>query len=261
MSPKMAPNAETALSLRGVTKTYQRTTALANLSLHVNRGEFVVLLGPSGAGKSTVFRCVTALTRPDSGEVMVLGQPMHRLQGEPLRMARREVGLIFQQFNLVSRLSALDNVLAGRLGYVPAWRVALRRFSRADRQAALANLDRVGLLHQAYQRADSLSGGQQQRVAIARVLTQQSRVLLADEPVSSLDPEASAITLDLLKGVCREHGIGVLCSLHQVDLAKAYADRIIGMRAGKVVFHGTPADLDEARFSQLYSGAHMASAA
>ncbi|MGY6632513.1 MAG: phosphonate ABC transporter ATP-binding protein [Alkalilacustris sp.] len=250
------PTVGMALSIRGLSKSYGATHALRALSLDVAPGEFVVLLGPSGAGKSTVFRCVTGLTRPTAGRVLVHDHAMHRLTGQALRRARRDIGLIFQQFNLVGRLSALDNVLAGRLGYVPAWRVALRRFPQSDRQAALANLDRVGLLKQAYQRADSLSGGQQQRVAIARVLTQQSRLLLADEPVSSLDPEAANITLRLLRRLCREQGIGVLCSLHQLELARQFADRIVGMRAGAVVLDGAPDRFATGELEALYVDAH-----
>lgn len=250
------PKAGTALSIRDLSKTYGATQALRTLSLDVAPGEFVVLLGPSGAGKSTVFRCVTGLTRPSTGRIVVHGHSMHSLTGQALRRARRDIGLIFQQFNLVNRLSAMDNVLAGRLGYVPTWRVALRQFTHSDRQAALANLDRVGLLRQAYQRADSLSGGQQQRVAIARVLTQQSRLLLADEPVSSLDPEAANITLRLLRRLCREQNIGVLCSLHQPELARQFADRIVGMRAGAVVLDGPPERFAAGELEALYVNAH-----
>lgn len=245
-----------ALSISDVSKTFNGTKALSDFSLEVAPGEFVVLLGPSGAGKSTAFRCVTGLTRADTGTIMVHDHAMHALSGEALRKARRDVGLIFQQFNLVGRLSAIDNVLAGRLGHVPTWRVALRRFQQSDRQDALANLDKVGLLQQAYQRADSLSGGQQQRVAIARVLTQRSKLLLADEPVSSLDPEAANITLQLLRQLCREHGIGVLCSLHQVELARQFADRIVGMRAGQVVLEGPPSQLSAQELGALYANAH-----
>lgn len=245
-----------ALSIRELSKSYNNTQALSQLSLDVAPGELVVLLGPSGAGKSTVFRCVTGLTGIDAGTITVDDHPMHALTGEALRKARRDIGLIFQQFNLVGRLSALANVLAGRLGYVASWRVALRRFPQSDRQAALANLDKVGLLRQAYQRADSLSGGQQQRVAIARVLTQRSKLLLADEPVSSLDPEASNITLDLLRQLCREEGIGVLCSLHQVELARRFADRIVGMRAGRVVLDGPPDQFSTEELGELYVDAH-----
>ncbi|MEX1236230.1 MAG: phosphonate ABC transporter ATP-binding protein [Roseovarius sp.] len=258
MAPPVAAVAGSgkALAVRDLSKSYGTTQALRGLSLDVAPGEFVVLLGPSGAGKSTVFRCVTGLTRPTGGQIAVHGHPMHVLTGQALRLARRDIGLIFQQFNLVARLSALDNVLAGRLGHVPTWRVALRSFERSDRQAALANLDKVGLLQQAYQRADSLSGGQQQRVAIARVLTQQSKLLLADEPVSSLDPEAANITLKLLRLLCREQGIGVLCSLHQVELARKFADRIVGMRAGEVVLEGPPDRFSHRDLEALYLDAH-----
>ena len=229
------------LVLSDVSKIYEDTKALDSVSFTITAGEFVVLLGPSGAGKSTIFRCVTGLAKPETGSVEVLGTPINQLSGNQLRLLRRSIGLIFQQFNLIGRLSAIKNVLAGRLGHVPAWRVALRFFQRSDRQLALANLDRVGLLEKTYQRADSLSGGQQQRVAIARVLTQESQIILADEPVSSLDPESSETVLGILQGITRERRIAVLCSLHQVDLAKRYADRIIGLRNGRIVYDG-PAD-------------------
>ncbi|AUN94648.1 phosphonate ABC transporter ATP-binding protein [Pseudazoarcus pumilus] len=247
-----APANPSSIVLTGVTKHYAGNTALSKVSMRVEPGEFVVLLGPSGAGKSTIFRCITALTAPDHGKVEVLGERIDQLGKRDLRIARRGIGLIFQQLNLIGRISALKNVLAGRLGYVPAWRVLLHLFPEQDRQQALANLDRVGLLNHAYQRADSLSGGQQQRVAIARALSQQSRVILADEPVSSLDPESSETVLEILRGISHERGIGVLCSLHQVDLAKRFADRIIGVRAGSVVFDGTAADLDDAALERIY---------
>jgi phosphonate transport system ATP-binding protein len=246
----------TSIRLDCVTKRYGEATALSEVSLAVHGGEFVVLLGPSGAGKSTIFRCITALTRPDDGGVEVLGERMHRLDKHALRRARRGIGLVFQQLNLIGRLSALKNVLAGRLGHVSAWRVMLHCFPAADRQQALANLDRVGLLQHAYQRADSLSGGQQQRVAIARALSQESRVILADEPVSSLDPESSETVLEILRGISHERGIGVLCSLHQVELAKRFADRIIGVRGGRVVFDGPTDALTPEILDRIYRGAH-----
>lgn len=223
------------LRVSDLRKQYGTTVVLDDVSLTVAPGEFVAVLGPSGAGKTTLFRCLTRLTLPDRGEVWIGDQPLHRLHGAELCIARRDIGLIFQQFNLVRRLSAVENVLAGRLGYAPTWRVMLRQFSHADRQLALASLDRVGLLPQAYRRADSLSGGQQQRVAIARVLAQQSKLILADEPVASLDPESAASVLGILRAIAHEQGIGVLCSLHQVDLAVNFADRLIGLRAGRVI--------------------------
>lgn len=240
------------LVLTDVSKTYDDTAALQDVSFSIPAGALVVLLGPSGAGKSTIFRCVTGLTRPDTGSIEVAGAEINTLSGRALREARRNIGLIFQQFNLIGRLSAIKNVLGGRLGHAPTWRVVLRLFERRDRQLALANLDSVGLLDKAYQRADSLSGGQQQRVAIARVLTQESQIILADEPVSSLDPESSETVLTILKAISRERGIAVLCSLHQVDLARRYADRIIGLRAGQVVYDGLAKELTEQALDRIY---------
>ena len=240
------------LVLMDVGKIYGDAPALSDVSFSIPAGAFVVLLGPSGAGKSTIFRCVTGLTQPDTGSIDVAGAKINTLSGRPLREARRNIGLIFQQFNLIGRLTAIKNVLGGRLGHAPAWRVILRLFARRDRQLALANLDRVGLLDKAYQRADSLSGGQQQRVAIARVLTQESQIILADEPVSSLDPDSSETVLGILKGISRERGIAVLCSLHQVDLAKRYADRIIGLRGGRIVYDGPAEGLTDQALDLIY---------
>jgi len=236
--------ASAAVQLDRVTKIYGATTAIDDVSFAVHPGEVVVLLGRSGSGKTTIFRCITRLAMVESGDIQVFGRSIHHLsRGELLEM-RRSLGLIFQQFNLIGRLSSINNVLAGRLGHVSTLAAALRRFSTADRQRALAALDRVGLLEKAYQRADSLSGGQQQRVAIARVLTQESRVILADEPVASLDPKAAHTVLRILREVAHERKLAVLCSLHQVDLARAYADRIIGMSHGRVQF-----DIPAKRFS------------
>ena len=250
--PRSGTAGPAPLVLTDVSKTYDDTAALQDVSFSIPAGALVVLLGPSGAGKSTIFRCVTGLTRPDTGSIEVAGAEINTLSGRALREARRNIGLIFQQFNLIGRLSAIKNVLGGRLGHAPTWRVVLRLFERRDRQLALANLDSVGLLDKAYQRADSLSGGQQQRVAIARVLTQESQIILADEPVSSLDPESSETVLTILKAISRERGIAVLCSLHQVDLARRYADRIIGLRAGQVVYDGQAKELTEQALDRIY---------
>lgn len=250
----------TALRLDSVVRQYGTTRALDGVSLAVAPGEFVALLGPSGAGKSTVFRCLTGLAIPDAGAAEVLGARIDRLRGRELRALRASIGLVFQQHNLVGRLSAIDNVLTGRLAATPLWRVLTRTFRSADRQLALASLDRVGLLEKAYQRADSLSGGQQQRVAIARVLAQQSRVLLADEPVASLDPESARQVLRTLRSIARDQGIAVLCSLHQVDLAREFADRLIGMRAGRVVFDAAPGQLGADAEHALYGEGPFAGA-
>jgi phosphonate transport system ATP-binding protein len=244
-----------SLVIETVTKRYGTTLALDDVSFVVDPGEFVALLGPSGAGKSTLFRCVTRLVAPDTGVVQVLGRDMSALGGQELRLARRDVGLIFQQFNLIGRLSAMDNVLAGRMGHASTLRVMLRQFTRADRQLALAALDRVGLLERAGQRADSLSGGQQQRVAIARVLAQQARLLLADEPVSSLDPQSAENVLGILRSIARETGIAVVCALHQVDLARRYADRVVALRGGRKLLDVSVNAFDQNAFQELY-GAH-----
>jgi len=244
-----------SLVIETVTKRYGTTLALDDVSFVVDPGEFVALLGPSGAGKSTLFRCVTRLVAPDTGVVRVLGRDISALGGQELRLARRDVGLIFQQFNLIGRLSAMDNVLAGRMGHASTLRVMLRQFTRADRQLALAALDRVGLLERAGQRADSLSGGQQQRVAIARVLAQQARLLLADEPVSSLDPQSAENVLGILRNIARETRIAVVCALHQVDLARRYADRVVALRGGRKLLDVSVNAFDQNAFQELY-GAH-----
>lgn len=250
-----------ALLLDGIGKRFGTTHALDDVSFRVAPGEFVALLGPSGAGKSTLFRCVTRLVRPDAGRVAVLGRDMGALRGRALREARRDIGLIFQQFNLIGRVSALANVLAGRMGHVATWRVVLRAFPDADRQLALAALDRVGLLEKAYQRADSLSGGQQQRVAIARVLAQRARLVLADEPVASLDPQSAANVLTALRDIARDEGIAVLCALHQVDLARRFADRVVALRGGRLLLERDAAAFDARAFEEIYGAAPSGSTA
>jgi phosphonate transport system ATP-binding protein len=244
-----------SIRVERLTKRYgDSVTALADVSFSIEPGEFVAVLGPSGAGKTTLFRCLTGLTRPDGGSVIVRGRDICAIRGRQLRAARQDVALIFQQFNLVRRLTALHNVLAGRLARLPTWRVVLRRFARPDRQRALACLDAVGLLDRAYARADELSGGQQQRVAIARALAQEATVVLADEPVASLDPESAAVVLDTLRVVART-GVAVVASLHQVHLAATYADRIIALRAGRVVENAPVGRLDARAFEQIYARA------
>jgi phosphonate transport system ATP-binding protein len=240
------------IRVEGLAKAYAHgVRALANVSFSVEPGEFVAVLGPSGAGKTTLFRCLTGLTRPDAGRIVVTGRDIGRRAGRELREARREVALIFQQFNLVRRLTALDNVLAGRLARLPLWRVVARCFPRSDRQWALGCLDRVGLLDRAYARADQLSGGQQQRVAIARALAQEARLILADEPVASLDPESSATVLETLREVAST-GVAVVASLHQVHLAMAYADRIVALRSGVLVEDAPTARVNARAIDQIY---------
>ncbi len=240
------------LEVRGLGHSLGGRMVLAGVDLSVRRGEFVALLGPSGAGKTTLIKCITGLMRPERGEVRIAGAELSTLQGRE----RRRVAVVFQQFNLVRRLSALDNVLAGRLGHVPAWRGWLRQFERADRRLALACLDRVGLLAQAGQRADTLSGGQQQRVAIARALAQQPELIVADEPVASLDPSASAGILELLQAICRDDGVAVVCSLHQLELAQQFAHRLVGLAAGRVQFDAASASIAADTTTALYQSVH-----
>jgi phosphonate transport system ATP-binding protein len=240
------------LSLVNVNKNYGAHKAIRDINLHVNQGEFVVLLGPSGAGKSTIFKCVSQLIRPDSGEVCLNDQQINHLKGNALRLQRRKIGLIFQQFNLVSRLSALQNVLLGRLGHMPTWKANLGLFSEADRQLCLRSLDRVGMLNKAYQRADTLSGGQQQRVAIARVMAQESALILADEPVASLDPVTSRQVLSQLKEIAAESNMAILCSLHQTDLALEFADRIIAMSSGLITLNKNARDVQDNELESIY---------
>jgi phosphonate transport system ATP-binding protein len=238
------------LVLDGVGKSFGGRAAIHDVSFAVRERELVALLGRSGSGKTTLLRCVSGLLQPDRGAVRVAGLDVSYLRGRE----RRRVAVIFQQFNLVGRISALANVLAGRLGHVPAWRGLARKFERADRMLALECLERVGLLEIAGQRADTLSGGQQQRVAIARALAQQPDIIVADEPVASLDPANSAGILDLLRGICRDQGVSVLCSLHQVHFARQFADRIVGLAEGRAVLDVAAAAFDQARATDLYGG-------
>ncbi|HUA55999.1 MAG TPA: phosphonate ABC transporter ATP-binding protein [Candidatus Sulfotelmatobacter sp.] len=254
LAARPAPRTPAAprLVVTGITKTFGGPRpAIEDVGFTVHEHEFVAVLGPSGAGKTTLFRCVTGLLAPDRGTVTIGGADLASLRGR----ARRRIAVVFQQFNLVSRLSALDNVLAGRLGHVPTWRGWLRRFERADRLLALECLDRVGLLDHATQRADRLSGGQQQRVAIARALAQRPDLIVADEPVASLDPNASSGVLELLRDIARAEGVGVLCSLHQVPYARTYADRVIGLSRGRMLFDAPTARFDQAAFDELYGAA------
>lgn len=235
--------AEPLVQVRGLVKEFDGTTALAGVDLDVARGELLVLLGLSGSGKSTLLRCLNGLHRPTSGEVTVAGTRVDRASGRELRRLRTGVGFVFQQFNLVGRLTCLENVLIGGLGRVRGPRYGVSTYPRRMREEALAQIERVGLGEVAYQRADTLSGGQQQRVAIARTLLQQPQLVLADEPVASLDPENAGAVMDLLVRVCAEEGLTVVCTLHQVDLALGWADRLVGLRHGEKVLDRPAAGL------------------
>ncbi len=241
------------LSLERVAKVYPSgTPALDDISLDVQRGEFVVLIGLSGSGKSTLLRCVNRLVEPTSGRVVFDGADVTAASGEELRRLRRRIGMIFQQFNLVRRSSVFANVLAGRLGYRTVWRTVASRPSGPDVDLAFQNLERVGILDKAYARADALSGGQQQRVGIARALMQQPELMLADEPVASLDPATSHSVMKYLEEINKKDGITVICSLHFLSLARRYGTRVVALKAGKVAFDGKPAEIDERRFKEIY---------
>jgi phosphonate transport system ATP-binding protein len=244
-----------ALDVRGLTHSYGGMPVLRAVDLAVAPGEVVAVVGPSGAGKTTLFRCLTQLVRADGGTLELFGTDLQQAQGRALREARRDLGLVFQSYNLVRRLTALQNVLVGRLADVPAWRVLLRRFPAADEALAASCLDQVGLLPYAHTRADRLSGGQQQRVAIARVLASQARVVLADEPVASLDPASAASVLRALRSLATDHGKAVVCSLHQVDLVAGFADRVVGLRDGRVVLDVPTAEFDPDAARSLYAPA------
>lgn len=231
-----------------LTKSFKGHVAITDISLSVNEHEFVAVLGPSGAGKTTLFRCIAGLLKPDRGALHLDGADITRQIGRN----RRRIAFVFQQFNLVSRLTALENVLAGRLGHISMWRGCLRRFERSDRLLALESLDRVGLLASAMQRADTLSGGQQQRVAIARALAQQPRLIVADEPVASLDPNSAGSVMALLQQIARSEGVAIICSLHQPHFAQSYADRIFGLSRGRVVLDVSTAAFDQTAYEQLY---------
>ena len=231
------------------------TVILDGVDLVVGPGEFVVVLGRSGAGKTTLLRAINRLVEPTAGTVRVDG---HEVTGAPpaaLRAIRRRIGMIFQQFNLVRRASVLDNVLAGRLGYVPAWPSLAGRFPAAARRLALDCLAHVGLAEFAARRADTLSGGEQQRVAIARALAQSPSVILADEPTASLDPQLTGSIMDLLRRINAERGITLVVSQHQLETARAYAGRLVGLRHGRVMFDGPPAAVTADAVHAIYGEA------
>lgn len=242
------------IRIERLTKIYERGEVLAlnDVSFTVKRREFLVLLGLSGSGKSTLLRCINRLIEPTAGTIIFDGIDVTRASARQLRQIRRRMAMIFQQFNLVRRSTVLTNVLAGRLGYVSPAASAIHKFSKQDIDMAMANLDRVGIPEQAYKRADELSGGQQQRVGIARALMQQPVLLMADEPVSALDPATSHSVMQHLEMMNREDGVTVIASLHFLSLARRYGTRILALKDGKIVFEGLPTEIDEAKFMEIY---------
>ena len=241
------------ISFRDVTVTYPTgTIGLDGVSLDIEPGEFVVVVGLSGAGKSTLVRTINGLVPVSSGTLEVDGVAVHAASSRRLRELRSRVGMIFQSFNLVGRVSVLQNVLVGRLHATPVLRSLLGLFRESDREQAFQALERVGIVEKAYVRASQLSGGQQQRVAIARALAQNPTVILADEPVASLDPPTANMVMRDLQRINAELGITTIVNLHFLDLARRYAHRIIGMRAGTIVFDGPPSEADDAVFEQIY---------
>ena len=240
------------LALDRVEKRFGRKPAVQPTSLEIPRGQFVGVIGRSGAGKSTLLRMVNRLTDPSAGRIMWNGQDISTLRGAALRDWRRRCAMIFQQFNLVGRLDVLNNVLLGRLAHTPIWRALPKFWSDEDRAIAMAALEQFDMAGHAADRAENLSGGQQQRVAICRALMQEPEIVLADEPVASLDPRNTRVVMDALQRINRHYGLTVLCNLHSLELARTYCDRLVGMAAGRVVFDDVPAALTDRIARELY---------
>jgi phosphonate transport system ATP-binding protein len=241
------------LKIENLSKTYPNgTQALKNVSFEVADGEFLAVIGLSGSGKSTLLRCINRLIEPTSGKIYWDGVDITAAKGADIRKIRRQIGMVFQQFNLVKRSSVYTNVLSGRLGYVNTFSSLLHLFSGDDRSRADASLKQVGLTEKANVRADSLSGGQQQRVGIARALMQEPKLILADEPVASLDPVLAHTILKYLEQLNKESGITILCSLHFLDLVHRYATRAIALKDGSLVFEGLPKEIDDDQFKAIY---------
>lgn len=244
------------LEIRNLTKIYDDgTKALNNVSFNVPDGEFLVVIGLSGSGKSTLLRCINRLIDPTEGEIIWNGKDLAQLEGEELRNARRKIGMIFQHFNLVKRSSVMTNVMSGRLGYTPSWKSVVGRFSAEDKQKAWTALERLNIESQAHKRADELSGGQQQRVGIARALMQEPEMILADEPVASLDPVLAHSILEYLEKLNKEDNMTIMCSLHYLDLVQRYSTRVIGLKDGNVVYQGSRQDIramSDREFKDIY---------
>ncbi|HUR41929.1 MAG TPA: phosphonate ABC transporter ATP-binding protein [Verrucomicrobiae bacterium] len=246
---------EPALRIEGLVKEYRPgVRVLDGITLDIAPRGVTAIIGASGSGKSTLIRCINRLVEPTAGAIWFDGQDVTQMRRGALRATRRRIGMVFQEYNLVERLTVMENLLSGRLGYVSAPKAWLRRFPRADIDRAFALLDEVGLADLAHQRADALSGGQRQRVGIARALMQQPRLLLADEPTSSLDPKTAVEIMDLLHQAAGHHHIPVLVNMHDVELARRFADRIIGLAGGQIMFDDPPAGLADVELKRIYGG-------
>ncbi|MFQ5672304.1 MAG: phosphonate ABC transporter ATP-binding protein [Nitrospinales bacterium] len=242
------------LQVQKLAKIYPNgARALDEISFEVAGGEFVVVLGKSGAGKSSLLRCINRLVEPSGGRIVFRGREITGANAHDLRIRRRKIAMIFQNYNLVKRCSVLTNVLCGRLGYTSSWAGLVNHFSRRDVHRAAQNLERLGIADTAHRRADTLSGGQQQRVGIARALMQEPSLILADEPVSSLDPAMATTILDILKRINEQDGVTIVCNLHIPDLGKQYASRIIALKNGGKIFDGPPGEFDEAVARETYA--------
>jgi phosphonate ABC transporter, ATP-binding protein len=243
------------IQLKDVSKIYDNgTVGLKGINLTINKGEFVVVVGLSGAGKSTLLRSINHLHDITSGDILIDGKSITSAKGKNLRKLRRDIGMIFQNFNLVKRSSVLRNVLVGRVAYYPTWKTTFNLFSKEDKQKAYEALQQVDLADKVYARADELSGGQQQRVAIARVLMQNPKIILADEPTASLDPQTSVRVMNDLKMLNEKYGMIVVANLHSIELAQQFGERVIGIRAGQVVYDGKMKDTPKSVFTNIYNG-------
>ncbi|MBD8026976.1 phosphonate ABC transporter ATP-binding protein [Ureibacillus sp. Re31] len=250
---KKVQKGEVILKVQDLYKSYNRgTPVLQDIQMELKQGEFISIIGPSGAGKSTFLRCINRMIDPTSGSIVFDNTEMTSLKKADLRKQRSKIGMVFQHYNLVSRLSVFENVLHGRFGYKSTLQGVFSLFSEEEKELALSILDKLGMKEFAYKRCDQLSGGQKQRVGIARALVQQPKLLLCDEPIASLDPNASKIIMDHLKDISETMGITVLVNLHQVDVALKYSDRVIGLNKGRIVYDGVPEKLSNSAIRDIY---------